>query len=134
MLGFGLWMRVKRQLGEMVKVRRKSLGLSQIELAREAGLHWNYVGGVERGERNISLVNIHKLARALKVEAGELVGTPRKYLAIRRALKQLEKASLRLKELNEIMRKGGDAGEASEQLRKLLEKALGSLRGALGPQ
>lgn len=127
-------MSVKREFGGRVRVRRKAVGLSQIELAREAGLHWNYVGEVERGKRNISLVNIHKLARALKAEAGELVGTPRKDRAIRKALKQLEGASLCLQELSEIIGKGGDAGEASERLRELLEKALGSLSRALGPE
>jgi len=42
-------------------------------LAEEAGLHRTYIGSVERGERNISLVNILVLAEALDVDAGELV-------------------------------------------------------------
>jgi DNA-binding XRE family transcriptional regulator len=48
-----------------VRELRHLAGLSQEELAAEAGLHWTYVGGIERGKRNPSLVNIIKLARAL---------------------------------------------------------------------
>ena len=53
------------QLGEMIRRKRLRLGLSQEALAERADLHWTYIGGIERGERNVSLLNIVKVARAL---------------------------------------------------------------------
>jgi transcriptional regulator with XRE-family HTH domain len=49
---------------------RDDQGYSQEELAERASLHCNYVGGVERGERNVALENIVKLAKALSVKPG----------------------------------------------------------------
>ncbi len=59
--------------GARVRTRRQELGQSQEQLADEAGLHWSFVGQVERGRRNISLHNILKLAMGLKIDPGELV-------------------------------------------------------------
>ena len=61
----------KRALGEFgqrIRQLRKARGLTQERLATKAGLHYTYVGAVERGEKNISLINIKNLARALEVE------------------------------------------------------------------
>lgn len=55
---------------------RKAKGWSQERLALESGLARSYVGGVERGQRNIALLNIFKLAETLGVEAGELLARP----------------------------------------------------------
>ena len=54
---------------------RLDRGLSQEKLAELADLHRNYVGGVELGERNIAIINIVRLARALKVKPGKLLET-----------------------------------------------------------
>jgi transcriptional regulator with XRE-family HTH domain len=59
--------------GERVRVRRNALGWSQERLAEEAGLHWTYVGSVERGQRNISLKNIVILAAALQIDPAKLM-------------------------------------------------------------
>ena len=59
--------------GECVRKIRLARGLSQEKLAELADLHRNYVGAVERGERNISLLNIVKLAHGLGVRPTKLI-------------------------------------------------------------
>ncbi len=58
--------------GKRVKFLRKQKKLSQEELAYRTGLHRTYIGAVERGERNISLKNIAKLAEAFGINIAEL--------------------------------------------------------------
>ncbi|HET9731070.1 MAG TPA: helix-turn-helix transcriptional regulator [Acidimicrobiales bacterium] len=59
--------------GERVRFRRQQLGLSQEALADRCGVHWTFLGQVERGQRNISLHNVLKLAAGLGADPGELV-------------------------------------------------------------
>jgi transcriptional regulator with XRE-family HTH domain len=63
---------IQRRFGERVRELRKSKGLSQEALALACDLDRTYIGGVERGERNISLINIHKIAAALGAKTREL--------------------------------------------------------------
>ena len=58
--------------GKRVRELRMGLGLSQEELAERPGLHRNYIGGVERGERNIGLLNVNRLAAALNSRLSDL--------------------------------------------------------------
>ncbi len=59
-------------LGSRIRATRKSLGLTQEQLADEAGLDRSYMGGVERGERNISFLSLCRIAKALKVYISSL--------------------------------------------------------------
>lgn len=64
-------MDIKLLVGKRVKELRNILGISQEELADLAGLDRTYITSVECGKRNISIVNIEKLAKALKVSLAE---------------------------------------------------------------
>ena len=63
---------VRVRFGKAVRSRRTSLGVSQEAFADMCGLDRTYVGGIERGERNVALVNIEKIARTFKVSLSEL--------------------------------------------------------------
>ena len=59
--------------GRRVRAERQALGWTLEQLGERSGLHWTYIGSVERGQRNVSLVNILRLARALRVDPSALV-------------------------------------------------------------
>lgn len=63
---------VRERFGYAVKVRREGLGLTQEDLAEAAGIHRTYLSDVERGTRNLSLINIERLAEALSMTLSEL--------------------------------------------------------------
>ncbi len=60
-------------LGQRIRTLRKGRGMSQEQLSQATGLHRTYIGGVERGERNISTVNLAKIAKSLGVSLSELL-------------------------------------------------------------
>jgi transcriptional regulator with XRE-family HTH domain len=70
-MGDGWQNKAKKRFGARMRDLRQTAGMSQEELAHASDLDRTYIGGVERGERNLSLVNIHKLARALKISPRE---------------------------------------------------------------
>ena len=60
------------QFGEKIRELRKEQGISQEELSYKADLHRTYIGMIERAEKNITLINIEKIAKALNVDIKEL--------------------------------------------------------------
>ncbi len=61
------------KFGDKVREKRLELGLSQEELANKAKVHRTYIGMIERAEKNITLENIEKIAKALKIAVSELL-------------------------------------------------------------
>ena len=60
------------QLGANIRLRRKELSISQEELANSADIDRSYVGGIERGERNISILTLLKLVNCLKTSLSQI--------------------------------------------------------------
>jgi transcriptional regulator with XRE-family HTH domain len=63
---------IRERFGFAVKTRREELGLTQEDLADQAGIHRTYLSDIERGTRNLSLVNIERVAVALSLQLSEL--------------------------------------------------------------
>lgn len=63
---------IKKKFGNRLRELRKERGLSQEAFAFACGLDRTYIGGIERGERNPSLINMHKIAGALGMPVREL--------------------------------------------------------------
>lgn len=60
-------------LGAIIRAKRESMSLTQVELAEKAGLDRNYIGMVERGERNPSYLSLQKIANGLGIPVNELI-------------------------------------------------------------
>lgn len=67
---------LQRTLGQNVRRIRLDRGLSQEELADELGVHRTYMGGVERGERNLTLQSVERLAGGLGLDPLTLLAAP----------------------------------------------------------
>jgi len=63
---------IRLRFGKAVRRKRNKLGVSHEELADRCGLDRTYLGGIERGERNVALVNIERIARAFRSSLSEL--------------------------------------------------------------
>lgn len=63
----------RKTLGQAIRRRRLRLGLTQEQLAEAADLHWTYVSGIERGIRNVSILNLFHIATALRLHVRDLV-------------------------------------------------------------
>jgi transcriptional regulator with XRE-family HTH domain len=64
---------ILKTFGANVQKARKQKGWSQEDLAKKCRLHRTYIGGIERGERNTSLINLNKIATALDVKIDGLI-------------------------------------------------------------
>jgi transcriptional regulator with XRE-family HTH domain len=64
---------ILKRFGNNVKKIRKSRGWSQEELGRRSNLHRTYIGSIERSERNVSLINIERIARSLGAKIENLI-------------------------------------------------------------
>lgn len=62
-----------RELGKVIRRKRESRGLTQVELAQKAGVDRNYIGMVERGERNPSYLSLQKIAQGLGLSVDEMI-------------------------------------------------------------
>lgn len=77
---------VRRALGRRVRLLRNTLKVSQEQLAERSNLHWTHISGIERGQFNISLTTLTRLAKGLGIPLSELfagVGEPRQRAATR---------------------------------------------------
>jgi len=64
---------IKKQFGKHLRKLRQEKKLTQEELADKADMHSTYIGQIERGKRNPSLINLYKLTKALKISGGHLL-------------------------------------------------------------
>ncbi len=66
--------RFLHDIGFRIRERRQALGLTQEDLADKTNLHRTYIGSVERGERNLSILNLRQIAKSLRTTISELLG------------------------------------------------------------
>ncbi len=64
-----------RELGYRIRDLRQAQGLTQEDLAQRCSLHRTFIGSVERGERNLSILNLRLIAKKLKCKLSELLET-----------------------------------------------------------
>jgi transcriptional regulator with XRE-family HTH domain len=68
-----------RDLGFGIREKRIAQGYTQAQLAEKCRLHRTFIGSVERGERNVSILNLRLIARILRVPLAELLGKPARH-------------------------------------------------------
>ena len=68
--------RFLRRIGDRIREQRVARSLTQDELGKKCELHRTFIGSVERGERNVSILNLKVIAAALRVSLAELLAEP----------------------------------------------------------
>jgi ribosome-binding protein aMBF1 (putative translation factor) len=71
--------RFLEQVGDRIRERRLAAGLTQAQLAEKCGLHRTFIGSVERGERNLALLSLRRIAAALRSAPAELLTNPARH-------------------------------------------------------
>jgi transcriptional regulator with XRE-family HTH domain len=71
-------MKLRVSLGNVIRARRAKIGFSQESFADKVGLHRTYMGDIERGERNLSLNNLVRVADALDIRLSQLIAEAEK--------------------------------------------------------
>ena len=64
---------IRKELGQRLRTLRRRRGFTQEDMAKRCGLHWTYIGGLERGERNPTLTTLQKITDGLSVSLFELL-------------------------------------------------------------
>ncbi len=67
---------IRKEIGQRIRALRKKRGFTQEDMADRCNLHWTYIGGLERGERNPTLTTMKRIADGLKVDLHTLLGRP----------------------------------------------------------
>ncbi|MBS5909580.1 MAG: helix-turn-helix transcriptional regulator [Paenibacillus macerans] len=93
--------KVLKLVGARVRVLRKEKGLSQEALGEKGGFHFSYIGQVERGEKNVSLVNLAKIAEALEVNLIQLFAYVEEEMKITLMDRSIQEIVDMLREANE---------------------------------
>jgi transcriptional regulator with XRE-family HTH domain len=127
------------RLGKRIRHLRQSRGWSQETLGEKAGLHPTYIGGIERGERNVSLVNLTKLSDAFQLRLAELVElngeTPGKDEVLKKLIaKELHGDDELASAFFETFCRQCDNIRMLQEFCELLTRATGRIRSRISPE
>ncbi len=92
---------IAKAVGQRIRELRKARGLSQESLGEKGGFHYSYIGQIERGEKNIALSNLAKIAEALEVGIHQLFSFSYELESLTEAERNYKEICLLLKKLNE---------------------------------
>lgn len=126
------------ELGKRIRHLRQLHGWSQETLGERAGLHPTYIGGIERGERNVSLVNLGKLSDAFQLRLAELVRLNGEALGTNEVLKKLIAKEVHGDDLAaaffETFCRQCDNFRMLQKFHELLTRSTGRTRSRISPE
>ncbi|MEK3790407.1 helix-turn-helix transcriptional regulator [Paenibacillus sp. FSL R7-0204] len=92
---------ILKQVGARIRALRKERGLSQEALGEKGGFHFSYIGQIERGEKNVSLLNLHKISESLEVNIIQLFAYQDEEFMVTAAERDIQDIVGMLREANE---------------------------------